>query len=84
MKNFAFLLFIVLLAISCTDAQLGKISSIGGKQKVEILSGGQVVRTYISSGKVVSESGSDWYYFTDSQTGKLIEVSGDLIITQID
>jgi hypothetical protein len=40
------------------------------------------VITYKSSGKVISENGSDGYYFNDATTGKLIEVSGTVIIEQ--
>lgn len=43
---------------------------------------GSVARTWISSGKVSSESNSDGYYFSDKKTGKLIEVTGRLVITK--
>jgi hypothetical protein len=76
--------FIGLLFSSCTDATSAKLSGYGNKYKVEILSGGQVVRTYISTGKVQSEEKSDGYYFMDAATNKLVEISGDIIITQLD
>lgn len=47
-------------------------------------SGGQKVREWTSTGKVLSESQSDGYYFEDSETGKLIEVAGDVVITKLD
>jgi hypothetical protein len=38
--------------------------------------------TWISSGKVQSEENSDGYYFNDKKTGKLIEVTGRMVITK--
>ena len=67
---------------ACTDAQQAKIGGYGQTFKVEVISGGQVVRTYKSTGKVLSESSSDGYYFTDADTNKLVEISGDVIVTE--
>ena len=67
---------------SCTDAGRAKLTGYGGEYKVEMYSGGQLVRTWIASGKVQSENGSDGYYFNDKVTGKLIEVAGDVVITE--
>lgn len=84
MKKSILLIAIVAISFaSCNDAKQSKIMSYGGKFKVEVISGGQIVRTYISSGKVLSEENSDGYYFNDEQTGKLIEVSGQVIITAL-
>jgi hypothetical protein len=69
---------------SCTDSYRAKAGGYNNKYKVEVLSGGQIVRTYTSTGKVLSEKDSDGYYFMDAATGKLVEISGDIIITQID
>jgi hypothetical protein len=72
-----------LLASGCTDAELAKGGGYGKPFRIEVLSGGQVVRTYLSTGKVVSEGSSDGYYFTDAATGELVELSGQVIITQL-
>jgi hypothetical protein len=74
----------LIACIGCTDAKRAKLDGLGSKYKVEVLSGGQVVRTYISTGKVSSEKKSDGYYFMDSQTGKLVEISGQVIITALE
>lgn len=68
---------------SCTDAARSKIGGYGDEFKVEMYSGGQKVREWTSSGKVLSEQGSDGYYFNDKDSGKLIEVSGDVVITKL-
>lgn len=68
---------------SCTDATRAKIGGYGDEFKVEMYSGGKLVRTWTSSGKVQSEQRSDGYYFNDKATGKLVEVSGDVVITKL-
>ena len=69
---------------NCTDSQTAKLTGFGNKYRIEVVSGGQIIRTYESTGKVSSEKDSDGYFFKDAQTGKLVEVSGQVIITQID
>jgi hypothetical protein len=77
------LILLLISLIGCTDAGRAKIGGYGDKFKVEMYSGGQKVREWTSTGKVLSEEGSDGYYFNDSETGKLIEVSGDVVITKL-
>lgn len=84
MKKLLLVTAVLLTLASCSDAARAKFGGLGGKFKVEILSGGQIVRTYTSTGKVMSEEKSDGYYFMDIATNKLVEVSGDIIITQLD
>lgn len=80
-------LFVIVLAIitlsSCTDATKAKFTNFGNEFKVEMYSGGLLVRTWISSGKVLSEKGSDGYFFVDKSTNNLVEVSGDVVITNL-
>lgn len=68
---------------SCVDASVSKFTALGSKHKVELYNGGQLIRTWISTGKPQSEVNSDGYYFTDKETGKLVEVCGAVIITQM-
>jgi len=81
--KYLIILVIGIVSLSCTDAERSKIGGYGDKFKVEMYSGGQKVREWTSSGKVLSENGSDGYYFNDNETGKLIEVSGDVVITKL-
>lgn len=66
---------------ACTDAQRGKIGALGDNAKVECWSGGQLIYSGVSSGKISSESNSDGYNFVDRTTGKYMEVSGNCVIT---
>ena len=67
----------------CTDAYISQVQSIGSPHRVELWSGGQMVREWTSTGKVLSETNSDGYYFCDKETGKLVRVTGDLVITPV-
>lgn len=79
----ALFLAVVMGSTSCTDAQRAKVGGLGDEFKVEMINcDGSVARSWISSGKVSSEANSDGYYFKDKKTGKLIEVTGRLVITK--
>lgn len=82
MKKLLLLGAILLLFLSCTDAGRAKFGGYGEDFKIEILSSntGEVIRTYYSSGKVNSEANSDGYFFMDSATGELTEISGGIIV----
>lgn len=78
------LLLTIAITTSCTDGELSKIGGYGSEFKVEMINcDGSVSNSWISSGKVQSEVNSDGYYFKDKQSGKLIEVTGRLIITKM-
>lgn len=80
-KLFTLLFLFSLLA--CTDAEKAKFGGLGDEFKVEMINcDGTVGRSWISSGKVLSEANSDGYYFVEKDTDKLIEVTGNLIITK--
>ena len=82
MKKITLLLATVAsMEIGCTDATMSKMGGYGDTFTVKVLCPDTII-TYHSTGKVVSEENSDGYYFTDKATGKLIEVSGTVIIEQ--
>ena len=67
--------------VSCTDASRSKIGGLGATYTVKVVSCDTII-TYRSTGKVLSEDNSDGYYFTNAENGKLVEVSGNVIIEQ--
>ena len=77
---FSFVAFATLM-VSCTDATMSKMGGYGDTFTVKIL-GPDTIITYHSTGKVISEKGSDGYYFESRETGKLVEVSGNVIIEE--
>jgi len=77
------IVFLALLSglVSCTDASRSKIGGYGNKYTVKVVSCDTII-TYHSTGKVLSEHKSDGYYFTNAENGKLVEVSGNVIIEE--
>lgn len=74
------ILILVALA-SCTSAERSKFGGYGKNYTIKVVSCDTII-TYNSDGKVQSENNSDGYYFTDAATGKLVEVSGNVIIEE--
>jgi len=69
----------------CTDATRSKLMGYGSRFKVTLYAcDGNVIREWISSGKVKSEETTDGYYFMDQASGRLIEVTGTLVIEKLD
>jgi len=71
----------LVISVGCTDATMSKMGGYGDTFTVKVL-GPDTVLVYHSTGKVIREEHSDGYYFTDKATGKLVEVSGTVIIEQ--
>lgn len=76
------LLITVYLFTGCTSADRAKICAYGSKHKITLYSGGVAVRTWHSSGAISNEEHSDGYYFMDDATGKLVTISGQVVIEQ--
>lgn len=79
-----FLVMVLVLTTGCTDAAMSRSASLGSKFKITIYSGGQIVREFTSTGKVLTEENSDGWYFKNSVNNKLVMLSGDVVIEQID
>lgn len=77
-KTFAFLALATL--VGCTQAQCSQVTSYGSKAKIECYSGGKLVYSGISTGKVSTEGNSDGWFFREEGTGDLIRVSADCIV----
>jgi hypothetical protein len=78
----AIALAIILASTGCTTADRAKVFAYGSHHKITLYSGGVAVRTWHSSGAINNEEHSDGYYFMDDTTGKLIRVSGSVVIEQ--
>ena len=72
------------LIIGCTDARMGKLTSLGSPASVQCWSGEKLIYEGRSTGKVISEENSDGYFFRDAETDEMMEVSGNCIITYKD
>lgn len=83
MKRSVLAIAIALSLSSCTDAYKSQWGGLGDKHTIEMYSGGVLVRTWISTGKVESSEHSDGFYFRDIDCDCNVEVSGDVVITRI-
>jgi hypothetical protein len=78
------ILALCLLLTGC-NADLSRYKAYGHNFKVTLYSAtGQPIREWFSDGKVMTEQGSDGWYFRDKATGLLIRVSGPVVVEQID
>ena len=83
------LLFLLAIAVipfaGCSSMQTGlsrNMANLSNRSaNIKCFSGGVVIYEGRSKGKVSSEADSDGYNFLDNDTGKLMELSGECIIT---
>jgi len=79
----AIALLFVGFSVACTSAHIQQWEALGSKHKITLYAAdGKVLGTWESTGRVANEGNSDGWYFKDDKTGKLIEVTGTLIIEQ--
>ena len=68
----------------CSDASYQREwKSLGQKHKIQLWSGGTLVREWTSTGRVRSVGAEDGWCFVDKETDKLVIVTGDLVIEMI-
>ncbi len=82
-KALAISLFIfALITVSCSDATWERETRFGGSYKIQLVNcDGSVTHEWVSTGAVNNSKDSDGYFFKDKATGTLVEVSGNIIIT---
>lgn len=83
MRNyFGFLIIGCLAFCGCTKAERSQVMGYGKDYTVSVYSGGEKVREFTSSGKVLTEADSDGWFFTDKESGKLVRISGTVIVEE--
>lgn len=80
MKKLVFAIALIFSMTACSDAEKAAWGALGEKHRVTLYSGGQKVGEWTTTGKIENESSSDGYYFNDEKTGKLVSVTGTLVI----
>lgn len=75
-------MLITIIALSaCKDAKRAQFNALGKPHIITLLGcTGDTLRRWESTGGVSNEEGSDGWYFEDVATGKLVEVTGTLVI----
>lgn len=83
MKNLFLSLLVAstLILSGCSNATQSAINAWRKPHIVEMYSGGSLVGYWETTGKVLNEKNSDGYFFQDAKTGKMVTVSGDIVIT---
>ena len=79
----ALVLAALLFLSSCKSADIAQMESLGSKHRVTMYGcDGKIIGQWESEGNVSNEGNSDGWYFKDTKTGKLIELTGFLVIEQ--
>lgn len=68
------------LLSACSDAGRAQWGSLGLPGHITCYSGGQIIYDGYSTGKIMTEQGSDGWFFNDKATNSLVRVSGDCVI----
>jgi hypothetical protein len=81
MKKLFVLLTVIVALSSCKDATRSQFNALG-KHHIITMYGcdGKIIKQWESTGSVSNEEHSDGWYFEDAATGKLIEVTGPIVI----
>ena len=83
MKRFMLMALVIIgivVLTGCTNADWENMATLGSNAHIRLYSGGQLIGEWESSGKVVTESHSDGYRFVDKKSGKLIRITGQIVI----
>lgn len=68
----------------CTYASFSRATRFGTAGKVDCYSGDRLIYSGKSTGAIDNSKNSDGYYFRDSSTQSLVEVSGNCVIVYED
>ena len=81
MKKTILILSVVFALQSCKDSSDAQFSALG-KHHIITLYGcdGKEIKKWESTGSISNERNSGGWYFEDAATGKLIEVTGNIVI----
>ena len=74
---------LMLFASGCSNSDTESLTAYGKEHRVELYSGGSKVREWHSTGKVLSEENGNGFYFKDVDSGQLIHVMGNVIVTPL-
>jgi hypothetical protein len=73
----------VLCLCGCTDSKWKSYTSLGSSMRVTLYSGGEAVKTWVSTGKVTSGEHGTRFAFVDSKTKAYVRVTGDVCVEEI-
>lgn len=75
------IIFGIFIFSSCKDSTRAQWKALGKHHIMTLYTtDGHIIKTWESSGNVSNEQNSDGWYFEDISTGKLVEITGTIII----
>lgn len=80
MRKFVYSLIVATAFAGCSDASIAQLGALGEPGHITCYSGGKVIYEGRSTGKIISESQTDGWFFMDDSTKSLVRVSGDCVI----
>lgn len=82
MKKLLFAGCVFFLLSSCKDSRRAQWNALGKHHIITLYAAdGKEIKSWESTGNVSNQEHSDGWYFEDVETGKLVEISGTMIIT---
>jgi hypothetical protein len=75
-----FSLAVGLVVAGCTDADMAHFSQLGDESEVQCFSGGQVIYSGTSTGKIQSDQSEDGLYFMEKESGKFVRLYADCVV----
>lgn len=70
-----------MVTTGCTDVNRSQLSAYGTAHRITFYSAtGQVIKQWETDGAVSNAPGSDGYEFKDKVSGKLVRVSGSVLV----
>lgn len=73
-------LLLFFLCNACTNVEFAQFKALGKPGTITCYSGGKIIYTGTSTGKIATEKNSDGWVFEEADTLNLIRVSGDCVI----
>lgn len=77
-------LCLLVACAGCTSAQQASNMAWSHNYKITLYSGGKEIKAWHTKGMPHNEEHSDGYFFVDRDNGKLMSITGDVVIEQED
>lgn len=77
------MLSMILAVAGCTDASMAHMSQLGDPAQVQCFSGGQVIYSGTSTGKIESNQSEDGLYFKEKESGKFVRLYADCVVKSL-
>ena len=77
------LIILAVVLTGCTDATRSHLSQYNSPASVQCFSGGQVIYSGTSTGKIQSNKDEDGLYFMEKESGKFVRLYADCVVKSL-